>query len=101
MSVAMSSNTETTRVYVRLLGEGTIVFRPAPAVLLGPSTVKLLAPSDYDPEDEDWEFKPGAIVQIEQRTLEGEVAYIAVTSPRHQTPRVNVTKTRRVPSPPS
>jgi hypothetical protein len=78
MSVAMSLNTKVTRVYVRLLGEGTVVFRPVPAVPLGPGTVKLLAPNDYDPEDEDWEFKPGAIVQIESRTLEGEPAYLAV-----------------------
>jgi len=90
MSVAMISNTEATCVYVRLLGEGTVVFRPTPATPLGPSTVKLLAPSDYDPDDEDWEFKPGTIVQIELRTLEGEPAYLAVTlSPRYQVPRGN------------
>jgi hypothetical protein len=83
MSVAMSSNTEAIRVYVRLLGEGTVVFRPTPAVPLGAGTVKLLAPSDYDPDDEDWEFKPGSIVQVEPRTLEGEAAYLAVTLSGH------------------
>lgn len=87
MSVAMSSNTEVTSVYVRLLGEGTVVFRPTLAVPLGPRMVKLLAPSDYDPDDEDWEFKPGSIVQIEPRTFEGEPAFLAVLavtlSPRY------------------
>jgi hypothetical protein len=76
----MISNTEVTCVYVRLLGEGTVVFRPTPAMPLEPGTVKLLAPSNYDPDDEDWEFKPGTIVQIEPRMLEGSPAYLAVTS---------------------
>jgi hypothetical protein len=78
MSVAMILNTEVTQVYVRLLDEGTIVFRPVPAMLLGSDMVKLLAPNDYDPEDENWEFKPGCVVHIEQQMLEGKQTSVVV-----------------------
>jgi hypothetical protein len=74
MSAAMGSSTEPTVVYVQLLGEGTVVFRPVPAEPSGENVVRLLVPDDYDPEDEDWEFKPGATVRVEPRSLsEGEV----------------------------
>jgi hypothetical protein len=78
MSVAMGSSTEPSRVYVRLIGEGTLVFRPSPAEFLESSKVRLVAPPDYDPEDENWEFKPGSVVRVELRLLEGAEEYIAV-----------------------
>ncbi len=65
-------------VYVRLLGEGTFVFRPAPAEFLEPDKARLMAPPGYDPEDEDWEFKPGSIVRVELRQLGGVDAFVAV-----------------------
>lgn len=74
----MASNTDTTLVYVRLLGEGTVVYRPTSAAPIGPDTVRLLTPDGYDPMDEDWEFKPGSVVRVERRTLEGEEVYVAV-----------------------
>jgi hypothetical protein len=78
MSAVTASNIDTSRVYVRLLGEGTTVFRPSPAEFLAPDKVRLVAPPDYDPEDEDWEFKPGSVVRVEQRQLEGSEALVAV-----------------------
>jgi hypothetical protein len=69
MSEAMGSSAEPTVVYVRLLGEGTLVFRPAPAEPAGKNVVRLLMPAGYDPEDEEWEFKPGATVRVELRAL--------------------------------
>lgn len=78
MSVAKISSTESSRVYVRLLGEGTHVFRPSPAEFLGPNKARLIAPPSYDPEDEDWEFKPGSIVRVELRQIEGSDAFVAV-----------------------
>lgn len=80
MSAVMHSNTDLSLVYVRLLGEGTVVLRPTRATPVGPNTVTLLAPENYDPEDEDWEFKPGTTVRVERRTLEGVDSYIAVAS---------------------
>jgi len=80
--VAMDSSADGTDgkvlVYVQLLGEGTTVFRPVWARPIGPSVVELLMPEDYDPEDEEWEFKPGATVHVERRELGGEQLLVAV-----------------------
>jgi len=66
------------RVYVQLLGEGTTVFRPVWARPITPSVVELLMPEDYNPEDEEWEFQPGATVHVERRELGGEQLLVAV-----------------------
>jgi hypothetical protein len=65
-------------VYVRLLDEGTIVYRPARAVSTGPNTAKLLAAPQYDAGDEHWEFAPGAHVRLERRRLGGDEVLVAV-----------------------
>lgn len=65
-------------VYVRLLEEGTDVFRPAPAEQLGPFIYKLGLPNDYDPDDEIWEFVPGQVVKCEMLKLFGGVRLVAV-----------------------
>ncbi len=80
MSAATPSSTDMTHVYVRLLGEGTIVYRPTGAIASGPDTVRLLTPDGYDPEDEDWEFKPGSVVRVGRRTLEGTEVYVAIAA---------------------
>lgn len=74
MSAATDSTTDPMLVYVRLLGEGTSVYRPAHAETRAQGVVRLLCPEDYDPDGEDWEFKPGATVRVELRSLsDGEV----------------------------
>lgn len=78
MSTATNSGAELVEVYVRLLGEGTHVFRRTLAEFLESDRVRLLAPTDYDPEDEDWEFKPGSVVRVEPLQLDGSEAQIAV-----------------------
>ena len=80
MSAETASNTDMMCVYVRLLGEGTLVFRPAKATAIGSETVRLLVPDDYDPVDEEWEFKPGLVVRVERRVLGGESVYVAVST---------------------
>ncbi len=67
MSAAAASNTDATTVYVRLLDEGTDVFRPSLAVALGEDTYELLRSESYDPEDECWEFEPGFRVRVVRR----------------------------------
>lgn len=52
-------------VYVRLLNEGTEVFRPTLATELGGGLFRLIATPDYDPEDEEWEILPGETIRIE------------------------------------
>lgn len=77
MSVEPDSSTRL--VYVRLLNEGTVVYRPAEAVFVDVGAARLVAPADYDPEDEDWEFKPGTVVRIERRVLQGKEEGVAVS----------------------
>ena len=79
MLAAMVSITKPITVYVQLLGEGTVVFRPAPAESVDVDVVRLLMPDDYDPEDEDWEFKPGATVRVEARSLSHGQRLVAVS----------------------
>lgn len=78
VSEGKASRTELSQVYVRLLGEGTLVFRPAPAELIRAGLAKLAAPPGYDPDDEDWEFAPGSIVRVEVRPLGGANVLVAV-----------------------
>lgn len=56
-------STNTVRLYVPLLGEGTDVLRPATGVFVAPDVVRLEAPADYDPASEEWEFPPGTEVR--------------------------------------
>lgn len=65
-------------VYVHLLNEGIDIYRPVEAVVLDES-VRLVAPPDYDPEDEEWEFEPGSVVRMEGRALGGEDVSLAVS----------------------
>ena len=58
----------TVSVYVRLLEEETPTVRPTQAIKVGKGTYKLLPATDYDPEDEIWEFLPGSIVHAEAVT---------------------------------
>ena len=56
-------STETVRLYVPLLNEGTDVLRPATGVFVGPDLIRIDAPADYDPETEEWEYPPGSEVR--------------------------------------
>jgi hypothetical protein len=75
----------TETVYVELLDEGTVTYRPVDAEPLGDGRFRLIATSDYDPEDETWGFLPGAVVRCAWRYDLGETqvlcAYEEVTSP--------------------
>jgi len=81
MSAEMASNTDKAiRVYVRLLDEGTDVSRPTEAIDLGNELFRILPTSDYDPEDETWEFPPGSTIRCEKKTSrEGE--YLIAVKP--------------------
>jgi hypothetical protein len=74
------SNTEhpIDTVYVRLLDEGTEVFRPVPAVILPGSKCVLKGEEIFAQGDEKWEFLPGTTVRIEERKLSGSVVLVAV-----------------------
>jgi hypothetical protein len=64
-------------IYVRLLNEGTEVYRPVPAQPIGSSVYLIDHRTPYDAADETWEFPPGSRVQVTQRLLSGEIKLIA------------------------
>lgn len=69
----------TVMVNVRLLGEETPTSRPTQAIPLEGGLYQLLPVPGYDPEDEIWEFLPGAIVRVERVfTANGKEILLAV-----------------------
>jgi len=70
MSAVTASSTDAAIVYVRLLDEGTDVWRPVEAKRMGATTYRL---SDHPtPEDETWSFQPGEIVVVELQDAPGD-----------------------------
>ena len=68
-----------TEVYVKLLDEGTDVWRPVPAERQSDGSFRLRQPRSYDPETETWEFPPNTRVKCERRTFsDGKKALVAV-----------------------
>ena len=70
MSVATASSTEQATVFVRLLDEGTDVWRPVQAQRLGETTYQIA--DQVVPDDEVWSFQPGDIVVAERRQGDGD-----------------------------
>ncbi len=68
----------TEKIYIQLLGEGTIVYRPVPALKIEDNVYKIEGYNIYDPDDEEWEFLPGTFVIVEERTLEEDIVLVAV-----------------------
>ena len=65
-------------IYVRLLEEGTKVYRPVPAIETGNHIYKLQGFEIYDREDELWEYTPGTYVLVEEQNLDGENVLVAI-----------------------
>ena len=70
-----------TQIYVQLLNEGTVVYRPAPARERSTNTFEILRPDDYDPADEQWEFPPASVVRVALKEIEGKQKLVAVAMP--------------------
>jgi hypothetical protein len=82
MSAEMASSTSVLTVFVPLLNEGTTVVRPAKAVKLGQDIYRILPTSDYDPNDEEWQFPPGSVVECVLETRDGREILVARKSAR-------------------
>lgn len=82
-----SVNGATSVVYVRLLDEGVDwIFRPVPATrTIGEAF--LLDPTFEVPDDETWEFLPGAVVICESRDLQGRRELVAIRIVSDDDPR--------------
>jgi len=77
-----NSMQEKVSIYVRLLKEGTEVFRPTQALDLGNGIYRLEATPGYDPEDEICEFVPGSDVRGEVRSFESGQRLVAMRASR-------------------
>ena len=67
-----------TTVYVRLLDEGTDVFRPTLADRTSDGFYRLRPTGDYDSDDERWEFLPGQVVRCRLIKLHGGERLVAL-----------------------
>jgi hypothetical protein len=78
MSGQQETDTEVV-VYVRLLDEGTDVWRPVRAAALPDGTFRLLEPDRYDPDTERWEFPPSTKVRcVARKFTDGGEGFVAV-----------------------
>lgn len=77
MSAEMASSTSVQTIYIPLLNEGTSVVRPAQAVKLDENLYRVLPTQDYDPNDEEWEFPPGSVVECVLETRSGREVLVA------------------------
>jgi hypothetical protein len=66
------------KIYIRLLGEGTRVYRPVPACQIENNLYEVGGFQIYDSEDEIWEFTPGTYVLVEEQNLDGENVLVAI-----------------------
>jgi hypothetical protein len=69
-------------IYVYLLDEGTDCWRPVSAEHIRDDVYRIVG-EPPDPEDEKWEYLPGAVVRCRQQRLSGGdclVAYEAVNA---------------------
>lgn len=61
-------------IYVRLLNEGTDVWRPTSGEKIAEDIYKILPTKNYHTDDEQWEFAPGTIVKCElQKKSNGKI----------------------------
>jgi hypothetical protein len=65
-------------IYIQLLKEGTIVYRPVLSTSIAEDIYKVGGDDIYDAEDELWQFPPHTIVIVEERELSDGVALVAI-----------------------
>lgn len=65
------------KIYIQLLDEGTVVYRPTTGEQITDCIFKVLPTQNYDPEDEHWEFTPGKIVRCRIEIKAGEEIRVA------------------------
>jgi hypothetical protein len=65
-------------IYIQLLNEGTFCVRPTLGEKMDEDIYRILPTDDYDPEDEVWEFLPGAVVRVENKKVSTGEVLIAI-----------------------
>lgn len=71
----------TTTIHVYLLDEGTDCWRPVSAEHIRDDVYRIVG-EPPDPEDEKWEYLPGAFVRCRQQTLSGGDCLVAYEAAR-------------------
>lgn len=75
MSVEKDSNTR--KIYIPLLEEGTNVLRPTQGIIIDKNVFIVQETSDYDPDEEKWLFPPGSMVECREEVRAGEHILVA------------------------
>lgn len=67
-------------IYIQLLDEGTVVYRPVPALQVNDNVYRLEGYDIYErvKDDEVWEFTPGMVVIVEEKNLSDGAYLVAV-----------------------
>jgi hypothetical protein len=65
-------------IFVRLLNEGTDVWRPTTGRRVDNMVFEVLPTPEYEYQDEDWEFVPGTIVECEEQQRGEDRIVVAV-----------------------
>ena len=65
-------------IYVRLIGEGTDVWRPVEAEHLGGNLFRILS-ENQNPDDETWEFSTGQAVRCKRHTFADDTVRLVAT----------------------
>jgi hypothetical protein len=68
-----ASDDQLQTIHVRLLDEGTSVWRPTKGRKVRGMTFEVLPTPNYDRDDESWEFLPGMLVEARHQRHGGEV----------------------------
>ena len=69
--------TDNSTIHVKLLNEGTDVYRPVEALFLGNGCYQLKGFDIFDPNDEEWEFLPGSVVTATTKDSDDKLILIA------------------------
>lgn len=77
MSEGQGSDINSDTIYVRLLDEGTEVWRPVKAKKVAEHVYCI--DEEQVPLDEKWEFQPGAVVQVRPHTGKDSVFLVAIS----------------------
>ena len=64
-------------IYMPMLDEGTVVYRPVQAETSAGVIFRILPVEDGKPEREKWRFAPGTFVRCARQVLGGQAALVA------------------------
>lgn len=65
-------------IYIQLLEEGTVVYRPVLSTSIEENIYKVGGDDIYDAENELWQFPPHTIVIVEEREFSDGLALVAI-----------------------